>query len=463
MPRKTSACFVFAALLLAALSKSATAQDLHCDPAWENCRTPLIKLIRAETRGIDVAQWFIKDYQVVDELIKRHQAGVPVRFIVDRRGDAVHEGSMEMITKMATAGIPMREKRSGGIVHWKMFIFAGQHIVKFGAANLTGVDYVPVDPFTHYRNETHIILKGAEVDSFMTKFEDRWLSTSLVDYANMTPELKLRKYPITPIDTAHLGFGPEDPFSTRLVAMIDRETVAIDVSLMRLGKSSLTDALIRAKRRGVKVRVNSEQTEYRDTKRYLHAHALDKLYMNGIQIRWRNHNGQNHEKTMLLHGQGIMWTGSSNWVSSSDQGGNMEHNYFTDPTQTDWFQYYSDRFERRWGNLQYVNGVRMLESKAFVPLPPGKAAYKSPANGFVGTPTALVINGGFYGFYADVYLGTSSTNLTLYKANVPLSVNKNISVPLPALTPGKTYYWRVNNKTFANKVSIGYVYSFRVP
>ena len=440
---------------------TAEAQDEHCDPAYQNCRTPLIQLIRSETVGIDVAQWFMRDTWIIDELIKKHQAGVPIRFIMDRRGEGSHEGSIEAIMALRDAGIPMREKKTGGIVHWKLFIFAGQHIVKFGAANLVGVDYVPVDPYKHYRNESHIINRS-QVDSFKTKFEDKWLSTSLVDYAHITEAHRVRKYPITPIDTAHLSFQPEDAFSSRLVSLIDKETEAIDVSLLRLGLSSLTNALVRAHQRGVKVRVNSEQAEYRDTLRYQHAHALDQLHVAGIAVRWRAHIGQNHEKTALFHGQKMMWTGSSNWVASSDRGGNMEHNYFTDPTQTDWWDHYYTRFERRWYNQQFIDGVQVLESQPFVPQPPAKAAYSAPANGFVGTPTALVFNGGYYGFFADVYFGTLP-NPPLYQADVPLATNTKKTVPLPVLTPGKIYYWRIVNKTLANKVSFGPVYSFRVP
>src|SRR5919106_679540 len=191
--------FVLSLVLTFGLAATAQAQDEHCDPAFQNCRTPLIQLIRNETIGIDVAQWFMRDMWIIDELIKRHQAGVPVRFIMDRRGESAHEGSIEAITTLRDAGIPMREKRTGGIVHWKLFIFAGQHIVKFGAANLVTEDYVPVDPYKHYRNETHIFNR-AQVDSFKTKFEDKWLSTSLVDYANITDVHRVRKYPVTPID-----------------------------------------------------------------------------------------------------------------------------------------------------------------------------------------------------------------------------------------------------------------------
>lgn len=110
-------------------------------------------------------------------------------------------------------------------------------------------------------------------------------------------------------------------------------------------------------------------------------------------------------------------------------------------------------------NLQFVNGVQARESQPFAPQSPGKAKYVSPANASVGSPAALVFNGGYFGVYADVHFGTSS-NPPLYQANVPLSANAQKSVPLPVLAPGTTYYWKVVNKTFANMTSIDPIYSF---
>ena len=55
----TTRAYVFLALIFTTgLSATANAQDEHCDSAFQNCRTPLIQLIRSEQVGIDVAQRF---------------------------------------------------------------------------------------------------------------------------------------------------------------------------------------------------------------------------------------------------------------------------------------------------------------------------------------------------------------------------------------------------------------------
>ena len=459
MFRRIMVCAGVACVFVASsLPVAASAQ--HCDSSYENCRTELIRLIRNEDVGIDVAQWFTRDATIVSELIDKHRSGVRVRFIVDLSAEVGHPGTTTYITTMKNAGIPMRRKASSGIVHWKLFIFHGQHVVKYGAANLTPPDYMPSSPYTNYRNETHVYDDTpAIVNSFTTMFENVWVSSMLADYGNMTPALKLRTYPIFEIDRQHLSFQPWENLATRLLDLVNRETVEIDLSILRLGHQPLTDALIAAFKRGVDVRVNSEQAEYRDTTRYEHAYALDQLYAAGLRPRWRAHAGQNHEKAAVFHRLGIMWVGSSNWVISSLRS-NMEHNFFSDDALD--VEWYRNRMARRWSNSHYLNGTRVIESKPFAPQAPGKATALLPTSGSLVTPTYLEFNGGYYGITADVYFGANATP-SVYRRNVVLSVNKKKQVSLPTLESGRTYYWKVVTRTHASKTSATSVYSFHVP
>src|SRR6185295_4959859 len=66
------------------------AQDRMCDPGEEDCRAILINFIRNENVGIDVAFWFMEDARYTTELIRRFQAGVPVRVLMDPRANATY-------------------------------------------------------------------------------------------------------------------------------------------------------------------------------------------------------------------------------------------------------------------------------------------------------------------------------------------------------------------------------------
>src|ERR1051325_10476461 len=109
----------FSSLLLLAASPRAFAQppqtpvpppERLCDTQYEDCREPILNLIRNEQMGIDVGFWYMQDSRYATELIKRFNAGVPVRILVDTRANATYTGNPAILQQLSSAGIPMREK-----------------------------------------------------------------------------------------------------------------------------------------------------------------------------------------------------------------------------------------------------------------------------------------------------------------------------------------------------------------
>src|ERR1700748_2810634 len=116
---------VLLALLL--FAPAARAADTLCDPSTTNCRTQLLTLIQNERVGIDVGFWFMQDSRYMNEIIRRWQAGVPVRIIIDPRANPDYPGNSDMIAGFQNAGIPLRKRTASGINHWKVMLFAGQN------------------------------------------------------------------------------------------------------------------------------------------------------------------------------------------------------------------------------------------------------------------------------------------------------------------------------------------------
>jgi phosphatidylserine/phosphatidylglycerophosphate/cardiolipin synthase-like enzyme len=460
---------VGAVLLLFASAPEASADVRYCDSGSQNCRTELVRLIRAETQGIYTIQWYTRDTTVVNELIARHRAGVPVRFICDRKSENENRsGVIEQIWTMRDAGIPLREGPSK-YVHGKAFIFVGQRVIQFGAPNLSAPEWMPSIPYKNYRNENNQYhYQESLVDSLITIYENFWTSnTYLRDYANMTDANRARVHPLYPKDP-RWSIQPMDPFSSRIIGLINNETGGIDVNVLRFDSISLMNALISRHRAGIPVRVNTDWAEYREPKRPNVSFVLDSLYAARVPLKWRAHSGNNHEKVGIFHAQRRVVQGSSNWSPGADRNStNIEINFFSDPTthpsDLDYYAYYAPKFERRWSNLQYVDGAQVIESKPFVPSSPGSSTYLSPANAStVSTSTPVLRFRVRWAHYVDVYYGTSSTSLTLYRSRMRVNPNTTVSVTLPTLAP-RTYYWRVVARTAANLTSTGSVWSFRVP
>jgi len=432
-----------------------------CDPSFEDCRAILINYIRNENIGIDVGFWFMEDARYTYELNKRFQAGVPVRVIMDTRANATNKYNPQRLAELKSYGIPMRTKSGGGIMHYKMMLFAGQGIVEFSGANFSADAWVFETPYVNYVDESVYFTDNLSfVHSFMSKFDDLWTNTTAyVDYANITTLLRSYGPAGTWFKDPQLNFPPAESYANRAVSRYNAERQKIDVIMYRITDRRHTDAMIAAKQRGVAVRIISDPQQYRDETRLWDAWNVDRMYMAGIPIKMRAHQGLNHEKLVLLYGQGLSIFGSSNWTSPSDQS-QEEHNCFC--TDSAMFQWFVDMFERKWNN-----STGNIENTDFVPLPPDKPVYQSPANGATGVPTSGVVlkwYAGPWGQKYDVLLGTDPSNLTPVLLDQELGPSQSStdykSFTLSTLSAGTTYYWRVVSRTMANMSKNGDVWSF---
>ena len=449
------------ALVLLACHAS-LAQERLCDPSFEDCYTPLIQTIRAENTGIDFAFYGIQLPGLADAIISRFQAGVPVRLVVEPRGNLKFAENQTILDKFKAAGIPMRYKLGDGIVHSKMLVFAGQNKVVFSSSNFGDADLRPYDPYNNYVDGAWYFTDDATVvNSFKTRYDDIWTNTTLYgDYANIsiTPARRYQTFPIDPSMNFLPNANPAEDYRTRTIAQIDQENQKIDLTMYRVTDPTICDALIRAVARGVAVRLLAEPDEYRfDASRagaeLTGPYNVDRMYAAGVQIRMRKHLGLTHQKTVQLYSRGLTIFGSSNWALASFNY-QEEHNYFT--TKPWFFQWFADQFNRKWNSA--------TEYQPFVPQPPTVPANIAPANGsVVGQAALLTWEGGRWGAKYDVYLGRSENNLSLIAADVvtgTLGTSGSESYLVSGLQNGAGYCWRVVGKTMANQTAAGSTWCF---
>jgi len=431
------------------LNPAAARADEFCEAAVTDCRARLLAYINRETVRLDVGTEEITDSKIADAIIARFHARVPVRLIVEPRRTSVEPANGVMLNKLKAAGLPMRYKKVGDIVHWKMMTFAGQHTVEFGAAQLTQSYLVPVQPLVNFTQDPIVFSTDASiVNSFERKFDDAWVdTTNFGSWGNAaTPA---RAYPFFSIDP-DMNFVPAQNFGTRSKPLYDSETGGIDVIMYKITEATHAEAMIRAVHRGVRVRLIVEPTRYRLPDNVWQAYYLDKMSAAGVSIRDRAHPGFLHQKTTLLYSHHLAVFGSSNWTTASN-GTQYEHNYFsTDPAFFEWFR---KVFVRKWSSSS--------ETKVFVPLPPDKPVYVGPANTSSGQPTTVVLSWkpGLWAHRADVYLGTSSPP-PLWMKDVTVSPNSTKKLTATGLQPGRSYFWKIVSKTMAGRTASGPVWSF---
>ena len=457
-----SCWLIFACILLTSLS--AQAQERLCDPAFEDCYAPLLKAVQTETVGIDFAFYWISLPGLADAIIRRYQAGVPVRLIVEPRANLKFPDNQTLLDRFQAAGIPMRYKLGDGIVHAKMMLFAGQNKVVFSSSNFGDADVRPYDPYVNYVDGAWYFSDDPNVvNSFKTRYDDNWTNTvDYGNYANIAGPLS-RRYQTYPIDPA-LNFLPNrdlsEDYSARTIAQIDQENQKIDLTMYRLTDVRICNALLRALARGVPVRLLAEPDEYRFSASRTGAeltgpYNIDRLFAAGVQIRMRKHLGLTHQKSVLLYGRGLTIFGSSNWSAPSFNY-QEEHNYFTNKAW--FFQWFADQFNRKWNSAS--------EFEPFVPQPPTAPVNLSPVNALtVGQSVLLSWEGGRWTHKYDVYFGTRENNLSLIASDLitgALGADSAETYQLSGLQSGASYCWRVVGKTMANQTAAGPTWCFNV-
>ena len=442
-------------IVCALLGSHAGADERLCDASFENCRTPLLELIRGEQAGIDVAFWFMEDTRYSAALIERWRAGVPVRVLIDSRHMTVYPGAVAAVEELRDAGIPMLDRASLGILHWKMMLFAGQNVVQFSGANYSPHAFVPVEPYVDYIDEViYFSDDAAIVNSFKTVYDAVWVAPSeFQPYANISGP-RVRHYPQFAVHP-DLNFQPFQNFAARSVALYDAETEGIDTIMFRIEDQRHTDAILAAVARGVPVRLITDRDEYRDRTRPRHAYNIDRLHAGGVQVRLEAHLGDLHQKSTVLRGQQVVVFGSANWST----GPQLEHSIFT--SKPLFLGFFPAQFERKWNN-----STGHIETKPFVPLPPDAPANVEPANASTGLPRSVTLrwNAGPWGQTYDVYFGTTP-DPPLVSADVPLgpslSTSHHLSFDVSGLEESTTYYWRIVSRTAAGLTRAGAVWNFR--
>jgi phosphatidylserine/phosphatidylglycerophosphate/cardiolipin synthase-like enzyme len=474
----------------AASSCVATGECL-CDSSYQDCRAPLINLIRNEDQGIDVSMWFMTDPRYKDEIISRWKAGVPVRIIVDTQADGNYPANKTIRDAFRTAGIPIRDCTSSkGINHWKAMIFEEQGKVQFSAANFSNGSFSPYDgssttttrPYIDYVDEAIYFTDDPDIyGSFVKYFDDHWTNTTdFVNWANIsgTPT---RKFPVGTY-TVHssMNFVPYQNYETRLAAEVLKETQQIDAVMFRITSAKIPDALINRHQAGVPVRLITDPGQYRNPSYFWDSYNVDRMYVAGIPIKWKNKDLSDqdmHQKSIVLYNRGgtspgpMVVFGSSNWTSSSASG-QREHNYFSRKSwMLDWF---IEQFERKWNNLR-IDGTP-IGMTAFEPFEPGfpeTPVIAAPANDALGQATTVTLKweGGWWAHKYDIAVSTSPTPMSdpapvfSMLDYAPGSATAGVgstkeSVIVSNLQPGTVYYWQVRGKTMANKTKLGPVWRF---
>jgi hypothetical protein len=463
--RTTSCVALCAAAFLSLGSSPAAAEETLYFPIRDNVKDKIVQYIKNETVRVDIAVWYLTQWEIRAALVNKFKSGVPVRVIGDRVSIfEIDPRTRAQFEELAKAGIPIRLRYHPtsfpSIMHWKCGIFVGQGVVEFGSANWTPFELMPASA-TDYKDETALITDDDTlVNPFKTKFDEFWANTTqFLDW----PEAYQREtgqpwtVPMT-IDRTRLEPNYSSPSSmvweqgtvlnSRMTSEINKETQGVDIVLYRLSVPNITDALIGRVNAGVPVRAIVEPTQYRQSsfpEYWLTGARVDQLWVAGVQIKERLHAGLTHMKVLITSEIGMQ--GSSNFTKNWQR----DHNYFIPAAQKPWlYGPLRDEFTRMWNDT--------VNYKDFYPKKPSTPTLVSPGNAALNQSLTPILrwNRAPWAVAYDVYLGKSGSAMTLQaRVNATLSESPPTTytwTPPAALQPNTKYSWRVVARTFATAV-----------
>lgn len=287
------------------------------DYSFSYLNSLVVNAINASVKSFDGVIYSINMKDIPDAIIAAKNRGVKVRLIIDH--SHIYPRMDAQIKRLAAeSGIEIRASRgyrTYGVNHNKITIHDGE-LVTVGSYNWTfGAT------FSNYEN-TITARHPIYVEGYKKYFEWMWSNARPLSQG-ASPETQVGAYGVPPMDTkpvmslngtpvpAYL-FSPGSDTENRVAALMDAARESIDAVTFTFSSKPIADAIIRAQKRGVKVRF------LEDIKMAKKSVMARYVYESGVPFKWtggRNDKGAMHNKFIIFDGK-ILATGSYNFTTN---------------------------------------------------------------------------------------------------------------------------------------------------
>ncbi len=277
----------------------------------------LVSAINNSKKSVEAALYGITLQDVAEALVAAKKRGVKIRILLNERHAFVRPS--EQIEYLKKQGINIRTLKGisyYGIMHNKIGIFDSQ-VLATGSFN-----WVFTADNANHENIVFTVDKY-EVEGYKKYFEWMWDysrdisegpydSTYPYDYfgtpPSITPSLNFNSVCL-PVFT----FSPHGNVKDVTISGINAAKKEIKAAIFSLYSQNIANALIEAKKRGVKIEIVTDRVQASQST------VIKPLVEAGIKLRWTRgfNKGVMHHKFAVLDGKLIM-TGSYNWSNSAE-------------------------------------------------------------------------------------------------------------------------------------------------
>ncbi len=249
----------------------------------------IIKTIQEANSSIFLAMYDFTNDKIKDALIDAKDRGVDVEIVTD---DSKVDD--EDYQDLKNGDIPIFDDNNSNALMHNKFMIIDQRMLWSGSANYTY--------YSFYRNSENIIL-----------IKDKKVAKT---YLEEFKELKNHTFVKNPYisECVEVYFSPEDHFETKLIDLINQAKESVEFLIFAFTNKEIADALIRAKKRGLRIRgvFDEKQNEYQKYSKYNY------LLENGLDVKLYGGNFKLHDKVMIIDKK-IVVTGSYNFTVQADE------------------------------------------------------------------------------------------------------------------------------------------------
>ncbi|MBO4555663.1 MAG: phosphatidylserine/phosphatidylglycerophosphate/cardiolipin synthase family protein [Elusimicrobiales bacterium] len=321
---------VAAALPLAAFCKNAENIKNNNAFAFSYLNVFNTKVIESAKKTVDVAMYSITYSDNVNDLISAAKKGVKVRVLMDE-SHCYPEMNKEIKRLINTEGIQFKTIRGYGDygVNHNKIVIADKKTVTAGSYNWTFTA-----TFNNFENSV-LITDKKTAKGYFDYFEWMWKHARTLEDSKHSETVPQGKYGLPPqahniakfngADVPAFIFSPGSKSEERLAAILDAAKESIDACTFSFSSEILTNALINAQKRGVKVRFMMDKNLAKNSI------AGKNLFTSGTDFKvriGRKGKGALHDKFVIIDNK-ILQTGSFNWAKNASENSFENMVFFT--------------------------------------------------------------------------------------------------------------------------------------
>jgi len=267
----------------------------------DSINEPLIKAIDQSKKSIDVAVFFFWSPDLFSALERAYNRGAKIRILTDKSEFKRKNSLVSKIERENKFGLKaINGLQNKGIMHFKFAIF-DQKEIYIGSYNWLKGPSCP-----NYENALFLSNPGV-INIYQKTFNNIWENKQ-----NIILRTKIETDNSSPME---IFFSPQGGTKDRLIELIGQSKKNIDIAILDFSSSDLIKELIKAKNKGVKVRIITDKWHAFYKNKKITKELINKNF-NLKAIRTQE-KGMMHHKFVIFDNQALI-TGSYNWTDQAE-------------------------------------------------------------------------------------------------------------------------------------------------